>query len=183
VRIISEHGLCDLTEWPETSDDISLVFQNKREKTLVSKRDIFPLTNYGVIRIVEIFNGGHIYFISNLLFYQSLEEANEVFYEPIPLNENRILLNIKRMDFQSNRELFVEDNYLWLQVWIDRWGVGETVGKKNPTLKRFDEWVRNTPGTIMGILSSVLLDVSLKRIMRFCISVPRGVVYEITSET
>ena len=198
MRVITEFGLGTVNDWPENPDQLvsvnfnqGLPDQEGQEGKVVElskratrapqrflRREVFPLTDYAVVRVINLGVA------SNLLFYDSETSAKAVFDDPKPADETRFLLNLKDLAFQLNYELgFAVENYLWLQPWVDRWGIERSgcLDIDEPTLEKFDSWREETASTTGGILASVFLDIPKRRILRFCIAVsaPYGIVYEI----
>lgn len=196
MRVITNIGLGIVDDWPENPNQmvsVSLDPPHQRGKVVellrkapqkFLRRDIFPLTDYAVARVIDVTGLG---IASNLLFYDSEISAKAVFDDPKPVDETRFLLNLKDLTFQLNYELgLAVENYLWLQPWVDRWGI-ERSGYPNrdePTLEKFDTWREETAGTTGGIFTPAFLDIPRRRILRFCIAVTAsyGVVYETGSK-
>lgn len=193
MRVITNVGLGTVDDWPKNPDQVVSVNQDpphQRGKVVellretsrrFLRREVFPLTDYAVVRVISITGLG---IVSNLLFYDSEISAKAVFEDPKPADETRFLLNLKDSTFQLNYELgFAVGDYLWLQPGVDRWGIERSgyLDRDEPTLEKFDIWREETAGPTGGIFAPAFLDIPKRRILRFCIAVaaPYGVVYEI----
>lgn len=190
MRVITNLGLGTVDDWPENPNQIVKVNLDppRREEKVIKlreepqkflRRNVFPLADYAVVRVVNVTNLG---IVSSLQFYDSAVSAKAVFDDPKPSDETRFLLNLKDLTFQLNYELgFAVENYLWLQPWVDRWGIERSGYPESdePTLEKFDAWKEETAGTTGGIFAPVFLDIPKRRILRFCIAVtaPYGVVH------
>ncbi len=194
VKVITEKGLGIVENWLENPYQTVVVkfFPSKEGKiiwlekpTKFLRKEVFPLTDYALVRIINITGLG---ILSNLQFYDSELSAKEIFNCPHPNNEILLLLNLGSLTFQVNYDLGLAiGNYLWLNPRIDKWDLEKTgytlgyINEDEPTLDKFDSWKEETEGTLNGgLFSAIFLNIPNKKIIRFCIvgPKPKGIIYE-----
>lgn len=179
MRVITPFGFGEVEKLPESGSitvDLEQSFLGKSSMWLDRISQVFPFTDFAVVRVLNITGSG---WFSNLQFQRESQPYPSVFTPP---DETTFLLHVLTGHFSVDRELgILAQKFLWIQPWVDRWSVERSTPLDDGDVARavFDVERKRTVGSL-GIQASILLDMRAQKISRFCLMIapPQGVVYE-----
>jgi len=181
-RVITPFGFGragEINQQGKVSVQLDEPFLGKNPLMLDSIGQVFLFSDSAIIRVLNISGAG---LFSNLQFHLSPPDWQWAFQNSSPPDETKFLLDLDHGVFTANRQLgFLAQDYLALYPWVDRWGPERTVTYEHmaEAVNGFADQRENLCGAT-GIHASLLLDIQLKRILWFYLTInpPQGVIYE-----
>jgi hypothetical protein len=184
ARVITPFGLGEAEAGPDANGNVSVFldeeWEGRHQRALNRRTHVFPFSNWGVVRVVDLGGGQSI---SNLEFHRSYPAACDVVRRPCPTNEKRFAFDFERMAFQPNRlPNGRASQCITLQTRIDVWEK-QNDGITAPNIATAKNWLQDVmekngiPKN--GIGAVLVLDLEHQRLQSFVLVVapPIGVIF------
>ena len=183
-RVITPFGFGRMDDF-EKGGSVEIVLESDPQKVVALKKDdVFLFSSLGVVKILDLTpRGGKISawesgFYFNIHFTDSLNEAREQIFANTPKNELRLLVNLGFGEIESSRPLreigIFSGPVAEISPRIDLWEEGRIKFFDSiSSAVKAEESAKNE-----GFYASILMDVKSKKIIRFSLFIPSGIIFE-----